>query len=424
MKKVEQSQAFLRKRKMMLMLPVIVLPFITMAFWALGGGSGNEAKATIQTAGLNLNLPDAKLKDSDGDKLSFYEAAEKDSLKLLEQMRNDPFYLSSPDTISSPINEVEQMTMASANKYNQKLITTPYGSASASPEEKLLEKIALLQNQLNKPEISVTDETDAQSFSISDDEFTGQVSKLEEMMKGMSTGNAEDPEIKQLGNTLDKILDIQYPQRVKDRLKEKSLQQNETVFPVRKFSSVTSISLLDTGKRKSNNNIAFYGINDEKEIETDDNAIEAVVPENTILVNGAVLKLRLVSDIYINGVLIPRNNIVSGLVALDNERLHVEISSIRFNNSLFPVKLEVFDLDGLAGIYIPGAISRDVAKQSADNSLQLMELTTLDPSIKAQAAAAGVNTVKSLLSRKVKQVKVMVKAGYKVLLRDKNIQQQ
>lgn len=424
MKKVEQSQAFLRKRKMLLVLPVIVLPFITMAFWALGGGSGNEANATIQTAGLNLNLPDAKLKDSDGDKLSFYEAAEKDSLKLLEQMRNDPFYLSSPDTISSPTNEVEQMTMASANKYNQKLMTSPYGNASPNPEQKLLEKIALLQNQLNKPEISVTDETDAQSFSINDDEFTGQVSKLEEMMNGMSTGSIEDPEIKQLGNTLDKILDIQHPQRVKDRLKEKSLQQKETMFPVRKLSSATSISLLDTGKRKANNNIAFYGVNDEKGIETDDNAIEAVVPENTILVNGAVLKLRLASDIYINGVLIPRNNIVSGLVALDNERLQVEINSIRFNNSLFPVKLEVFDLDGLAGIYIPGAISRDVAKQSADNSLQLMELTTLDPSLKVQAAAAGVNTVKSLISRKVKQVKVMVKAGYKVLLRDKNIQQQ
>lgn len=424
MKKVEQSQAFLRKRKMMLVLPVIVLPFITMAFWALGGGSGNEAKANIQTAGLNLNLPDAKLKDNDGNKLSFYEQAEKDSLKIMEQMRNDPFYLSSPDTITSPVNEVEQMTMASANKYNQKLITSPYSNASANPEQKLLEKIALLQNQLNKPEVSATDETDTQSFSINDAEFTSQVSKLEEMMNGMSTGNAEDPEIKQLGNTLDKILDIQHPQRVKDRLREKSLQQKETVFPVSKFSSATSISLFDTGKGKANNSVAFYGINDEKGIETDDNAIEAVVPENTILVNGAVLKLRLASDIYINGVLIPRNNIVSGLVALDNERLLVEINSIRFNNSLFPVKLEVFDLDGLAGIYIPGAISRDVAKQSADNSLQLMELTTLDPSLKAQAAAAGVNTVKSLLSRKVKQVKVMVKAGYKVLLRDKNIQQQ
>lgn len=424
MKKIEQSQAFLRKRKMMLVLPVIVLPFITMAFWALGGGKGNEAKANMQTAGLNLNLPDAKLKNTDGDKLSFYEQAEKDSIELMEQMRNDPFYHSSPDTIANLVNEIEQMTMASANKYNQKLITTPYSNSAANPEQKLLERIALLQNQLNKPDIPATDETNMQSVSADDPELNGQINKLEAMMNGMSTGNAEDPEIKQLGNTLDKILDIQHPERVKDRLKEKSLQQKQTVFPVTKFPKTISISLLDTGKQTANNSIGFYSTNSNTVNETEDNAIEAIVPENTVLVNGAVLKLRLASDIYINGVLIPRHTIVSGLVALDNERLQVEISSIRFNNSLFPVKLEVYDLDGLAGIYIPGAISRDVAKQSADNSLQLMELTALDPSLKAQAAAAGVNTIKSLLSRKVKQVKVMVKAGYKILLRDKNIQQQ
>lgn len=424
MKKVEQTQAFLRKRKMMLMLPVIVLPFITMAFWALGGGSGTETKANIQTAGLNLNLPDAKLKDNDGDKLSFYEAAEKDSMKLLEQMRNDPFYLSSPDTTSTPMNEVEQMTMASANKYNQKLITSPYSSSSSNPEQKLLEKIALLQNQLDQPESSNNGYSGKETYAVGDADFNSQVNKLEDMMTGMSSGNSEDPEIKQLGNTLDKILDIQHPQRVKERLKEKSLQQKEVVFPVAIYPNQISISLLDTGKKNATGNAGFYGTNDNSESETSDNAIEAIVPENLILVNGAVLKLRLATDIYINGVFIPRNTIVSGIAALDNERLQVEISSIRYNNSLFPVKLEVFDLDGLAGIYIPGAISRDVTKQSADNTLQLMELTTLEPSLKAQAAAAGVNTVKSLLSRKVKQVKVMVKAGYKVLLRDKNIQQQ
>ena len=80
-------------------------------------------------------------------------------------------------------------------------------------------------------------------------------------------------------------------------------------------------------------------------------------------------------------------------------------------------------MDGLPGIYIPGAISRDVTKQSADNSLQLMELSSMDPSIKAQAAAAGISTVKNMLSRKVKQIKVMVKSGYKVLLKNKNVQQ-
>jgi hypothetical protein len=84
--------------------------------------------------------------------------------------------------------------------------------------------------------------------------------------------------------------------------------------------------------------------------------------------------------------------------------------------------MEVYDLDGMAGIHIPGAITRDVAKQSADNGLQLMELTSVDPSLKAQAAAAGVSTVKNLLSKKVKQIKVVVKAGYKVLLKSKNLQ--
>lgn len=422
MKLKEQSQAFMRKRKMMLVLPVIVLPFVTMAFWVLGGGKGNAVKANVQTPGLNLNLPDAKLKDTEGDKLSFYEAAEKDSVKTIEQMRNDPFYLSSSDTISNQFNEIEQMTAAAANKYNQRLLTSPYGSSAANPEQKLLEKIALLQNQLSQSSQSSNDNSADQQYVADDGEFNSQVTKLDEMMAGMSGGNREDPEIAQLGNTLDKILDIQHPDRIKAKLKEQSLQQKELVFPVSKYPNQINISLLDTAKRKPIGNSGFYGVTDNNETGADDNAIEAIIPENIMLVNGAVLKLRLATDIFINGVLIPRNNIVSGIVVLDNERLQVEIRTIRYNNSLFPVKLEVYDLDGLAGIYIPGAISRDVAKQSADNSLQLMELTTLDPSLKAQAAAAGVNTVKNFLSRKVKQIKVMVKAGYKVLLRDKNIQ--
>jgi hypothetical protein len=52
-----------------------------------------------------------------------------------------------------------------------------------------------------------------------------------------------------------------------------------------------------------------------------------------------------------------------------------------------------------------------------------MELTSVDPSLKAQAAATGITAAKSLLSKKIKQVKVTVKAGYKVLLKDKNVQQ-
>ena len=148
-----------------------------------------------------------------------------------------------------------------------------------------------------------------------------------------------------------------------------------------------------------------------------------MVHEAQVLLNGSVVKMRLLDDMYVNGTLIPKGNFVFGIAQLNDERLEVSISSIRCNNSLFPVKLDIYDMDGLPGIYIPGAISRDVAKQSADNSLQLMELTSMDPSIKAQAATGGINAAKSLLSKKVKQVKVLVKAGYKILLMDKSSEQ-
>jgi hypothetical protein len=72
----------------------------------------------------------------------------------------------------------------------------------------------------------------------------------------------------------------------------------------------------------------------------------------------------------------------------------------------------------MEGIHIPGAITRDVAKQSADNSLQNIEMTSIDPSLKVQAANAGINAAKSLLTKKVKLVKVTVKAGYRILLKE------
>jgi conjugative transposon TraM protein len=422
MKSAERSQAFLRKRKMMLVMPLLVIPFLTMAFWAMGGGKETgSAKPSDNRQGLNLNLPDANLKeDKLSDKLSFYDKADKDSMKLEEWMRSDPYYKA--DTAEKIIpDELEQLTTSTASKYNQRLNTSPYEISGNDPEQKIMQKLALLEKELNKRP-AINDETVIEKDKNFDPAFSNEVDRLESMMGMMNKTDTEDPEIKQLDNTLNKILDIQHPERLKDRIKEKSLKNKEQVFPVSNEPREESISLLDTGKKKDDIETGFYGSTDEPVADEDNNSIEAVVHENQILVNGAVVKLRLLNDIYINGSLISKGNFVFGIASLNDERLQIEINSIRCNQSLFTVKLEVFDIDGLPGIYIPGAITRDVAKQSADNSLQLMELSTMDPSLKAQAAAASINTAKSLLSKKVKLVKVMVKAGYRVLLKDKNVQ--
>jgi conjugative transposon TraM protein len=424
MKNVQQSQAFLRKRKMMLVLPMLVIPFLTMAFWALGGGHSKQINTTAKQPGLNLNLPDAGLKDDNmADKLSFYDKADKDSAKMEEWMRTDPYFQQKKDTSLTAADELQVITQNTATKYNWRLNTSPYEASGNNPEDKVMQKVALLQKEMDKKPLENNSGQVENSQTTQDSEFSGEVNRLENMMQVMNKTGDADPEMQQLNGTLEKILDIQHPERVKDKLKEKSLLQKEAVFAVSKTSSLNIVSLLDTNKMRVIQNACFFGIEEKTSDEISDNAIEAVVHSNQVLVSGAVIQLRLSTDIYVNGMLIPKGNPVNGIGSLNNERLEIEINSIRYRNSLFPVKLEVYDMDGLPGIYIPGSISRDVAKQSGENGLQLMELTSVDPSLKAQAAAAGINTVKSLLNRKVKQVKVMVKEGYKVLLRDNNMQQ-
>jgi conjugative transposon TraM protein len=421
--KENHSPKFLRQRKMMLVLPVLVIPFITMAFWALGGGQGNTNSSLAENKqGLNLQLPNASLKDDkNADKLAFYKEADKDSLKREELLRNDPYY---KDSIlgnrHSILSDTGNLLSTSANYSG--LNSSPYKQSTDANEQRIYQKINEINKQINQPETSAVSANTANQIPDGNEQFANEVDRLQGMMQQMNDNLQLDPEMEQLNGTLEKILDIQHPDRVKEKLKEKSLKNKEQIFIISKQAVKNNISLLDTTNSKQHSENKFYGL--EKETNSEEqNTIEAVVHQTQSLVNGAVVKMRLLNDIYLNGSLVPKGNFVFGIAELNDERLEIKINSIRNNNSLFPVKLEVFDMDGLPGIYIPGAISRDVAKQSADNSLQLMELTSVDPSFKAQAAATGINAAKSLLSRKVKQVKVLVKAGYKILLRNNSIQQ-
>ena len=424
--KEKHSAKFMRQRKMMLVLPALAISFVTMAFWALGGGQG-KVKTNLEgnSKGLNLELPNANLKDEkNADKLTFYNEADADSIKRQELLRNDPYY---KDSITTRHNAIvsDTLNLFNTTSHYTGLNNSSYNKSTDANEQKIYQKINEINKQLNQPDISsVPSNYPSQVKKINDSggQFSSEVDRLQNMMQQMNSTADSDPEMEQLNGTLEKILDIQHPDRVKEKLKEKSLKNKEQVFIVTKQSVKNNISLLDTGKSKRNAENKFYGVDEDADPE-EQNTVEAVVHQTQTLVNGAVVKMRLLNDIYLNGSLVSKGNFVFGIAELNAERLEININSIRNKNSLFPVKLEIFDMDGLPGIYIPGAISRDVAKQSADNSLQLLEFTSMDPSFKAQAAATGINAAKSLLSKKVKQVKVLVKAGYKVLLRDKSIQQ-
>ena len=68
-----------KQRKFLLAIPLLVIPFVTMAFWALGGGRPSVEQRP-SARGIDMTLPEAQFKkDEKKDKLSVYQAALRDS---------------------------------------------------------------------------------------------------------------------------------------------------------------------------------------------------------------------------------------------------------------------------------------------------------------------------------------------------------
>ncbi|MFZ6012797.1 MAG: conjugative transposon protein TraM [Bacteroidota bacterium] len=435
------SEKFLQKRRFFMVLPLLVLPFVTMIFWALGGGQGTIAQAhTVPQTGLNLSLPDAHFGEKEiWDKLALYEMAERDSAKYEEARESDPYF----DLIAFKTQDQQPEKKDQEEKESKLISSFPQKERQlADPnEERVTRKLNELYKEINRPAIKpdeVRGELTSQAQQT-DPQFTADVDRLEKMMEMMQDNGETDPEMQQIESVLEKILDIQHPERVKERLKSQIQEQKANSHPVEAVKTDDNISILNNKTTALSELLAdslnlinemftiqplangFFGLDDEvTQEQIAGNGIEAIIHDTQELVAGSTVKLRLLNDVKINGRLVPKDQFIYGTCAINRERLTIQINSIRTDNTLLPVALSVYDLDGLEGIYIPGAITRDAAKQASDDALQNIQLMSLDPSIGAQAAAAGVEAAKGLFSKKAKLVKVTVKAGYQVFLVDTN----
>lgn len=442
----KHMQLFLQTHKFLLVLPLLVLPFTTLLLWSIGGIKANNAQRQPLTArgGLNAALPEANVKDDKAlNKLSYYEKTDSDSARIKEQMNNDPYYAQHEREKSESSFIVNDTTLQSVqhrvHALNNKncINPSPYSTHSdADPNEaKVYKKLDELNAALNAASSQPANKTPYKDAAAGNKTSINHydLNRLEQMMDLTKNdqGN-DDPEMKQLSSMMEKIIDIQHPDRVKENTRQTSQTNKGKVFAVTANSNDEPISLLTDeksrtfvqdssgqGQRKYNQ---FYELSSPRDNQYStaglQNTIAAVIHQTQTLVDGAIAKLRLTSEVYINGMLIPRGSFVFGIASLNGERLNIQISSIRYKKALFPVDLTVVDLDGIDGIYIPGAITRNAAKGTAEKSIEGVGLSSLDPSIIQQAASAGIEAAKTLLSKKVKLIKVTVKAGYQILLRD------
>jgi conjugative transposon TraM protein len=151
------------------------------------------------------------------------------------------------------------------------------------------------------------------------------------------------------------------------------------------------------------------------------NTIIACVHGDQTILNGQGVRLRLMEHIRVGKTLIPRNTLVSGTAKIQGERLDITINSVEFGGQILPVELTVYDLDGQRGIFIPNLQELSAAKEIVAN-MGTSAGTSINLSNDAGeqfAADMGRNLIQGVsqfAAKKLREVKVHLKSGYKFYL--------
>jgi hypothetical protein len=131
-------------------------------------------------------------------------------------------------------------------------------------------------------------------------------------------------------------------------------------------------------------------------------SIKAQVVEDTKVLSGNRVMLRLMSDTRINGLTISEGTIIYGLCKTANERLQLQITSLPFQDHFLPVSLSAWDLDGIKGLYVPDNVNRKVYKDVAGDVNPSVLFTPGDNPL----SYMGVNAAADLSKTMIKRVKL------------------
>ena len=151
------------------------------------------------------------------------------------------------------------------------------------------------------------------------------------------------------------------------------------------------------------------------------NTIAAVVAGNQSVIDGESVKLRTAEPMWVGNRLIPRNTTVVGSARVQGERLEIEITSIECEGSIYDVELQVYDSDGQEGINIPQSMESDALHEIGANMGSTMGSsinisTNTGAQIASDVGRGLINGVSQYLTKKLRTVKVHLKAGYRVML--------
>ena len=155
------------------------------------------------------------------------------------------------------------------------------------------------------------------------------------------------------------------------------------------------------------------------------NLIKAIIDENVKAVDGSRVRLRLLDDIEINEIVVPKGTYIYALMSgFGSQRVKGNVKSILINDNIIKVNLSLYDTDGLEGLYVPSSNFRETTKEVASGAMNNSSALTSSSTTTGnsliqwgnQAITNAVQKTSNAISKSIKKNSAKLKYGTFVYL--------
>ena len=106
------------------------------------------------------------------------------------------------------------------------------------------------------------------------------------------------------------------------------------------------------------------------ENEPEPRLIKAIIDENIKAVDGSRVRLRLLDDVEISGVILEKGSYVyCTMSGFGQQRVKGNVKSLMVDDEIIKVSLTLYDTDGMEGLYVPQSSFRETTKDVAASAL-------------------------------------------------------
>ena len=373
------------REKMKKYLVVFPLMFISCiaSIWLIFAPGEDDGKTN---GGANTELPDGSTEGIEGNKIAAYEAQA--HLEETEQRNAQAVQLEAvTDSITAPQDTVSNEVQSSAEVYQQVQASL---QDFYIPEDNSAAQVAELQARI--------DELETQNAMVQQSQQPNEMELMEQSYKlaaqYLGTGNGSQQAV---------IVD----EPEKDR----------KVMPVNQVNrNVVSSLIASTDNTRSFSTAVGTKRTNFK------NTISACAATDQSVIDGQSVRLRTLEPMWIGNSLLPKNTSIVGVARLQGERLEIKIENVEALGCIMEVDLSVYDSDGQEGINIPNSMENDALHEIGANMGSTMgssiNLTTnAGAQLVSDVGKGLINGVSQYLNKKLRTVKVHLKSGYKIMLK-------